>query len=60
MKSAWWDYLQVRHVMIHEWADEGKSPEEIVALLATDPVQIRLLLMTPLTGPKQPQRGGGR
>lgn len=42
----WADYLEARMRLLAMWRDEGKTPEECVSGLLTDPGQIRLLWAT--------------
>jgi hypothetical protein len=47
MSHPWEDFLAARLRLIHAWAKEGKTPEEICAELNHhDVTQIRLLLRT--------------
>lgn len=42
----WADFLHHRMRLLASWRAEGKTAEECVRDLATDPVQIQLLWMT--------------
>lgn len=44
----WADYLHYRLRLIHAFAAEGKDYNWIARTLTVDPVQVQLLLMTPL------------
>lgn len=52
MSDPWADFMAARLRLIHMWAGEGKSSEQICAELNHhDSGQIRLLLMTDPTAP---------
>lgn len=47
-KASWARFLRERHLLIREWASEGKSFGEIARLLSMDPVQVQLICLTPI------------
>ncbi len=47
-KADWARFLRERHLLIIEWAKEGKSFEEIALILSMDPVQVQFINMTPV------------
>lgn len=49
--SAWADYLDARLRLVHQWAGEGKSFDEMVERLTPDAHQLALLLLTPTMPP---------
>lgn len=44
----WGDFLHVRHHLIVEWSEEGRTPAEIAATLSMDPEQVVLISLTPI------------
>jgi hypothetical protein len=47
-RADWGDFLHIRHLLINEWLNEGKSPEYIAEVLSMDPVQVQLIGRTPV------------
>lgn len=46
-QADWGAFLRERHLLILEWVKEGQSFEQICRTLSMDPVQVRLISMTP-------------
>lgn len=44
--SPWADYLDARLRLVHQWAGEGVSFEDMADRLAPDPEQLALILLT--------------
>ena len=47
-RADWGDFLHVRHLLINEWLDAGRTPEQVAKTLSMDPGQVRLIGWTPL------------
>ena len=47
-RADWGDFLHIRHLLINEWLNGGKSPAHIAETLSMDPMQVQLIGLTPL------------
>jgi len=47
-RSGWGTFLHVRHRLIMEWTEQGRSAADIAETLSMDSTQVRLIAMTPL------------
>lgn len=47
-RADWGDFLHIRHLLINEWLNSGRTPGEIAETLSMDPRQVQLIGLTPI------------